>query len=109
MASKQSTIDFILDQLQDAGEVSAKKMFGEYGIYLNGKMFALVCDDRLFFKSTDFGSNYFPEAEMAPPYPNAKPCRVIPEEKWDDSEWLVPLAIGTANELPLPHKKPKKA
>lgn len=109
MASKQSTLDFILDQLQDAGDVSAKKLFGEYGIFLSGRMFALVCDDRLFFKPTPFGSTYFPEAELAPPYPGAKPCIVIPEDKWDDSEWLVPLAVETAKALPLPRKKPKKA
>jgi len=50
MASKQSTIDFILEQINAAGEVSAKKMFGEYGIFCNGKMVALVCDDQLFVK-----------------------------------------------------------
>ncbi len=65
-------------------------------------------DDRLFFKSTAFGSNDFPEAKMAPPYPNAKLCMAIPEEIWDDSEWLALLALGTANALPFPRKKPKK-
>ena len=37
MASKQSTVDFLLDQFAGAGAVSAKKMFGEYGVYLDGK------------------------------------------------------------------------
>jgi hypothetical protein len=41
MASRQTTVDFILDQIEGAGTVSAKKMFGEYGIYCDDKMVAL--------------------------------------------------------------------
>jgi TfoX/Sxy family transcriptional regulator of competence genes len=41
MASRQTTVDFILDQIEAAGTVSAKKMFGEYGIYCDDKMVAL--------------------------------------------------------------------
>lgn len=52
MTSKQVTIDFILKQAVDAGTVSAKKMFGEYGIFCDGKTVALVCDDKLFVKCT---------------------------------------------------------
>lgn len=108
MASKQSTVDFILDQLQEAGDVSAKKMFGEYGLYLFGRMFALVCDDTLFFKPTDGVARHFPDATLAPPYPGAKPCVVIPPERWEDAEWLVPFAVATAQALPLPAPKRKK-
>ncbi|RYF09624.1 MAG: hypothetical protein EOO77_23380 [Oxalobacteraceae bacterium] len=50
MGSQQSTVDFVLDQMSAAGAVSAKKMFGEYGVYLDEKMVALVCDDVLFIK-----------------------------------------------------------
>ena len=42
MGSQQSTVDFVLDQMSAAGAVSAKKMFGEYGVYLDEKMVALV-------------------------------------------------------------------
>ena len=45
MASQQGTVDFIVEQMARAGAVSARKMFGEYGIYCDGKMVALVCGD----------------------------------------------------------------
>lgn len=48
MASKQNTVDYILDQIADAGAVHVKKMFGEYAIYCNEKVVALVCDDQLY-------------------------------------------------------------
>jgi DNA transformation protein len=41
MASQQSCVDFILEQIAEAGVVSAKKMFGEYGIYCDEKIVAL--------------------------------------------------------------------
>ncbi len=109
MASKPSTVAFIVDQLEEAGDVSAKKMFGDYGLFLDGKMFAIVGDDQLFFKPTDPGAKLFPKAAYAPPYPGAKPCMVIPAERWDDTDWIVPLAVATAGALPLPAKKKKKA
>ncbi len=105
MASKQSCVDFILEQIAEAGDVSATKMFGEYGIYCNGKTVALVCDDQLFVKPTAAGRNFIGTYIEGFPFPGAKPWLFISGEKWDDSEWLVSLIKTTASELPLPKKK----
>lgn len=108
MASKQSTVDYILEQMAEAGDVSAKKMFGEYGIFYNGKMVAVVCDDQLFVKPTEAGKAFIAKYEEASPFPGAKPYLRIAGDKWDDREWLAQLIRLTANELPVP-KTPKKA
>ena len=105
MASQQSTVDFILEQIAEAGSVSAKKMFGEYGIFCEGKMVALVCDDQLFVKPTAVGKTFIGEYVEACPYPGAKSCLLISGDKWDDREWLAKLIEITAAELPLPKKK----
>ncbi|BDU72955.1 TfoX/Sxy family protein [Mesoterricola silvestris] len=107
MATQQRTVDFILDQMGDAGAVSAKRMFGEYGVFLDGKMFALICDDRLFLKPTPAGRELLGAVTEAPPYPGAKPCLLIPEEDWDDRERLAALARVTADGLEAPRKKTK--
>ncbi|MBY8604670.1 TfoX/Sxy family protein [Burkholderia arboris] len=105
MASSQSTVDFIVEQIAAAGSVSSRKMFGEYGIYCDGKMVALVCDDRLFVKPTPEGRTYLGACEEAPPYPTAKPHLVIAGDRWDDREWLsAPIRI-TAAQLPVPVKR----
>ncbi len=106
MASKQSTVDYIVDQMAAAGVVSSKKMFGEYGVYLDGKMFALVADDQLFVRPTEPGRAFIGTPTEAPPYPSAKLYFLIPGDRWDDGEWLSELCRITARELPLP--KPKK-
>ncbi|MFN7096944.1 MAG: TfoX/Sxy family protein, partial [Gammaproteobacteria bacterium] len=86
MASKQSTVDFILEQIAAAGIISAKKMFGEYGIYCDGKIVAFVCDDQLFVKPTIAGKTFIGEFTEACPYPGAKPYLLITGDNWDDHE-----------------------
>ncbi|AIO43109.1 MULTISPECIES: TfoX/Sxy family protein [Burkholderia] len=105
MASSQSTVDFIVEQIAAAGTVSARKMFGEYGIYCDGRMVALVCDDRLFVKPTPEGRAYLGVCDEAPPYPSAKPHLVIAGDRWDDREWLSTLIRITAAQVPLPVKR----
>ena len=51
MATQKNTVDYILEQIAEAGIVSAREMFGEYAIYCDGKVVALVCDDQLFCKT----------------------------------------------------------
>jgi TfoX/Sxy family transcriptional regulator of competence genes len=105
MSSDQSFVDFIVEQMADAGTISYKKMFGEYGVYCNGKIVALVCDNRLFVKPTSGGRTFIGNATEAPAYPGAKPSFLI-EDKLEDSEWLSELITISYKELPQP--KPKK-
>jgi TfoX/Sxy family transcriptional regulator of competence genes len=107
MASQQKTADYILEQIALAGTVSARKMFGEYGLYCDGKMVALVCDDQLFVKPTEAGRAHVGEVREASPYPGAKPCFLIPGDLWDDADWLAGLIRITTAELPAPIKKRK--
>ena len=107
MASDQKTIDYLLDQLQAGGaEVSPRKMFGEYGLYLDDKMVALVCDDQLFMKRTPGGEAFTGPVEEGSPYPGAKPHPLIEADRWEEADWLAELFRITAAELPAP--KPKK-
>ncbi len=108
MATKPGTIAFILEQAGDAGQVSAKKMFGEYGLYCDGKLVALVCDDQLFVKPTEAGRAYLGSVTEAPPYPSAKPCFLVSGEAWEDRDWLSGLieVTAAASPAPAPRKRP---
>ena len=107
MASEQTFVDFIVDQIENAGEISAKKMFGEYALYSGEKLFALICDDKLFIKPTKAGRAFIGDVVEAPPYPGAKPSFLI-EEKMEDREWLSELVRISVEELPVPKPKKKK-
>lgn len=105
MASKQEFMDYVVDQMAGAGEIFARKMFGEYGVYFEGKFFAVVCDDMLYIKPTEEGRKFIGNVHEAPPYPGAKNYFLI-EDKLDDNDWLAELVKITAAALPEP--KPKK-
>ena len=109
MATQQSTVDFILEQIAGAGGVSAKKMFGEYGVYCDEKMVALICDDQLFVKPTPGGKAHAAGCGEGAPYPGAKPCLLIPGHHWDDREWLTRLVQITAAELKPAKKKSSRS
>jgi len=105
MASDKNFVDFIIDQLENVGEVSVIKMFGEYGIYADGKIFGLICDNKLFIKPTQSGREFIGNPVEAPAYPGAKNSFLI-EDKLEDRKWLSELVRISVKELPFP--KPKK-
>lgn len=107
MSSQQKTVDYILEQSAAAGAMTAKKMFGEYGLYCDGKVMAFVCDDQLFIKPTEAGRAYLGAVTEAPAYPGSKLYFLIDGDRWDDADWLAGLVKATADALPAP--KPKKA
>src|SRR3954471_7875372 len=108
MASAQSNVDFVLEQLSDAGEVSARKMFGEYAIYRRDKIIALFCDDQLFIKPTVGGRTFIGKVKEAPPYPGAKLWFLVTGDLCEDGEWLSELVRITDRELPPPKPKAPK-
>lgn len=105
MASTQNFVDFVIEQIENAGEITAKKMFGEYGIYADGIIFGLICDNKLFVKPTISGREFIGNVVEAPPYEGAKPAFLI-EDQIEDREWLSELIRISVKELPEP--KPKK-
>jgi TfoX/Sxy family transcriptional regulator of competence genes len=103
MASDLEFVEFVVDQMRDAGRIRYRKMFGEYAVYCDDKLVALVCDDQLFIKPTTAGRAFIEEPVEAPPYPGARPSLLI--DGLDDHEWLSELVRLTAHELP--ESKPK--
>ena len=106
MASDQSFVDYVVDQLHSDLGASQKKMFGEYGLYSNGTFFGVICDNRLFIKPTPGGRAFIGEPVEAPAYAGAKPSFLI-EDGVEDAEWLSELVRLTVAELPKPKKKKK--
>ena len=107
MASDQDFVDFIVDQLEGAGTITSRKMFGEYCIYCDGKVTALVCDNQLFVKPTEAGRAFIGDVVEAPPYPGAKLSFLI-EDRFEDRDWISELVKLTSAELPEPKPKKKK-
>lgn len=107
MASDPNFVTFVTEQIKNAGEITSKKMFGEYGLYSGNKLFGLVCDNRLFIKPTDAGRAFIGNVMEAPPYPGARPSFLI-DDRLEDCDWLSELIRVTVKKLPEPKPKKKK-
>lgn len=105
MTTDPRTVAHLLDQLAPAGDVTAKRMFGEYGLFLDGKMVGLVCDDLLFLKPTAGALALLEGSEMRPPYPGAKP-HILIDAALDDQDLMRDALRAVAADLPVP--KPKR-
>ena len=108
MASDLGFVEYAAGQMHAAGAITFRKMFGEFALYCDGKVVALVCDNQLFVKPTAGGRKFAGHVAEAPPYPSAKPSLLI-DERLDDREWISTLIRITAAQLPLPKLKKKPA
>ena len=106
MATEQDFVEFVQSQSGLASELSFKKMFGEYALYLHGRVVAFACDNQLFLKPTDAGRALLGTVSEAPAYPGSKLYFRL-DEQLEDRALLREALVTTAKALPLP--KPKVA
>lgn len=106
MASTKDFVEYVCEQLNCVGEISYKKMFGEYALYLDNKVIALVCDNQLFVKMTKAADELLVNPEIAAPYKGAKPYLLISD--FENQILMKDLILKTWEELPFPKPKKKK-
>ena len=82
-------------------------MFGEYALYADGKVVALVCDDQLYVKVLPASSSLEKLCEKDSPYPGAKPHYVIEEDRLVEMEDLPRILFAIAKSLPAKKQKVK--
>ena len=107
MASKPEFVEYVAEQCGGAGEITYKKMFGDYGLYCNGIFFALVCDNEFFVKIFAKTKELYPELPEKSPYDGAKNYFLV--ENVDDCRFLTGLVTATCAALPEPKPKKTKA
>jgi TfoX/Sxy family transcriptional regulator of competence genes len=108
MPNRDAVVAHFLDLMDRAGgAVTARKMFGEHAVYLDGKVVALLCDDSLFVKPTPGAVVLLPDAPEGPPYPGAR-AHLIADSALDDPGLLLAILQAVADDLPAPKPKPGK-
>lgn len=66
MPKRSEFVDFLLEQLSGLGDVSARRMFSGLGFYLDGRIFALMFEDTIYFKTDDVSRPEFEAAGLQP-------------------------------------------
>jgi TfoX/Sxy family transcriptional regulator of competence genes len=105
MATEPGFLDYIAEQAGLGARLSHKKMFGEYALYVDGKVVAFACDNSLFVKPSAAVDAVAPELPKGPPYPVAKD-HIVADALLDEPERLRRLLLETSVLMPAP--KPKK-
>lgn len=106
MATQPETVAFILEQLGNSKHFTTRAMFGEYALYADGKVVALICDDHLFVKILPASESLADVCEQDTPYSGAKLHYLVEESQLSTLEDLPEILCAIAESLPV--KKPKK-
>ena len=105
MASSANFVKYICDSIAETGVVEAKRMFGGYGIYVNGKMALLVCDNTVFVKQWPCLAGLMADAETGAPYEGAREYYIIDA---DDQALLMKVIRTIEPVLEYPKKRRRK-
>jgi TfoX/Sxy family transcriptional regulator of competence genes len=108
VATDLSFIEYVADQSQLRDRLTHKKMFGEYALYIDGKVVAFVCDNSLFVKPAEATRHLTADLPQRPPYPGAKPYPVA-DALLDEPDRLRALLLATERVMPAPKPRaPRK-
>jgi len=100
MKAKHEFADYVVELLSSVGNVHARRMFGGYGIYCDGTMFALIADDVLYFKADEVNRPEFERARSEPFVYSARTKQVTmaywraPEEVMESRDVAIRWARG---------------
>ena len=105
MATSKEYIDYVLECLSHIEGISARKMFGDYGLYMFNRVMGFVCDDQVFLKMLPGSTRVLGEdAPTGEAYHGSKPYYII--QDLEDDEKLALLFRALYEDVPEP--KPKK-
>lgn len=104
MACDTEYIDFVCQQLKGTGLVRAKKMFGDYCIYINEKSVVLCCDNTSYVRKHPAIDALMADAECGFPYEGSKERYILDIDHGPEARRIVSLL-----ESVTPPPKPKQS
>ena len=96
-------MEYVMEMLQPLGDVTSRSMFGGYGVFESGVMFALVSGDALYFKVNDTNRSGYENAGSSPLKP--MPYWEVPADVLDSGAELEEWARIS---IELAHAAPEK-
>ncbi len=93
MSISEEYLTYVLDQLGSSSSITAKKMFGGAGLYLDSVFFAIIANDTLYFKVDNSNRQDYERAGMEAFMPFGKKSYImhyyeVPVDVLDDKEKL---------------------
>jgi len=101
MNASPEYLNFIMDKLSPIGGIRSRAMFGGYGIFYEGSMFALIAEDTLYFKVNESNRAMYKKAQSKP-FPHGISYWEVPAEVIEENSKLLDwanLSIGIAQKI----------
>ena len=100
MSTQLETMQYILEYLHPRSVFTARRMFGEYALYANGKVVGFVCDDTLYVKITPESTQQLDDTcEQRAPYIGAKLHYIVDESGLQAVSGISRLLVGMARAM----------
>jgi TfoX/Sxy family transcriptional regulator of competence genes len=84
-------------------------MFGEYALYADGKVVALICDNQLYVKILPASAPLEKLCDKDAPFPGAKPYYLIEEAQLSTIPELPAILLAIAKSLPAKIARRKRS
>lgn len=104
MACSTEFIDFVCNCLQPLGEVSSRKMMGDYIIFVNGKCVITACNNIAYVKKLPCIAPMMADAETGCPYSGAKEAYIL---DFIDRQKTLKIVETLWENLPFPKARKK--
>ena len=104
MACTTDYIDFVCSQVEGVGVIRAKKMFGDWMIYIDEKPIILACDDICYVKMLPVISDMMTNAWTGFPYDGAKEHYILDIEHRNEAIKIIKTLLPL---IPYPKKRKK--
>jgi DNA transformation protein len=109
MKASAEYLDFVLEKLSPIGDIKGRAMFGGYGIFHEGLMFALISEDILYFKVNESNRHIY-ETAQSKPFPHGISYWEVPVDVLEENNRLIEwanISIEIAQEAARKKKKKK--
>ena len=108
MKASPEYLNFVMEKLSPVGDIKSRAMFGGYGIFHEGLMFALISEDTLYFKVNESNRDMYQKARSKP-FPHGISYWEVPADVLEDTEMLKEWAEKSINiAIEADAKKTKK-
>ena len=102
MNASPEFLKFVIEKLSPIGDIRSRAMFGGYGIFYEGLMFALISEDTLYFKVNESNRDMYKRVQSMP-FPHGISYWEVPADVLEEDarlhEWAnisIKIAQGAA-------------
>ena len=104
MTTTKDFTQYILDNTHSP-KARMRSMFGEFALYYENKVVALICDNKLFVKISENNKKLLGKNKTGPAYPKSKNFYILTEEQIESPKFLQTIFKNIS--LSLPNKPVK--